>query len=59
MLKLLTFHSPVYYSATWIACGLFQSVAWPAEVSFSKLLGNFASNVFEFILEKVLLIKLM
>ncbi|KAM3725223.1 Sugar phosphate exchanger [Dirofilaria immitis] len=33
MLKWLTFHSPVYYAATWIACGLFQSVAWPTEIS--------------------------
>ncbi|VDK83137.1 unnamed protein product [Onchocerca ochengi] len=33
ILKWLTFRSPVFYAATWIACGLFQSVAWPTEIS--------------------------
>ncbi|VDN93539.1 unnamed protein product [Brugia pahangi] len=37
ILKWSPFHSPVYYAATWIACGLFQSVAWPTEVS---IMGN-------------------
>ncbi|VDK87309.1 unnamed protein product [Litomosoides sigmodontis] len=37
MLKWLTFRSPLYYAATWIACGLFQSVAWPTEIS---IMGN-------------------
>ncbi|CAG9540681.1 unnamed protein product [Cercopithifilaria johnstoni] len=37
MLKWLTFRSPIFYAATWIACGLFQSVAWPTEIS---IMGN-------------------
>ncbi|KAL3983089.1 Major Facilitator Superfamily protein [Acanthocheilonema viteae] len=37
MLKWSVFRSPVYYAATWIACGLFQSVAWPTEIS---IMGN-------------------
>ncbi|VDN06063.1 unnamed protein product [Thelazia callipaeda] len=33
ILKWLPFHSPAFYALTWIACGLFQSVAWPTEIS--------------------------
>ncbi|VDN23139.1 unnamed protein product [Gongylonema pulchrum] len=31
--KWLALRSLSYYTATWIACGLFQSVAWPTEIA--------------------------
>uniref|UniRef100_A0A0R3S6J2 Sugar phosphate exchanger 3 n=1 Tax=Elaeophora elaphi TaxID=1147741 RepID=A0A0R3S6J2_9BILA len=37
ILKWSSFRAPIYYAAVWIACGLFQSVAWPTEVS---IMGN-------------------
>lgn len=36
-LKLLEIRSSMCYAATWIACGLFQSVVWPTEIA---ILGN-------------------
>ncbi|EFO17016.1 hypothetical protein LOAG_11487 [Loa loa] len=37
ILKWSLFRSPIHYAATWIACGLFQSLAWPTEIS---IMGN-------------------